>query len=130
MIAQAATKAAEDFNASMRELFPNYLANASVSNNLGPSLTVTFANVSSADEAPNRILMNASGYMRFMMHLCDNRGAVLPEGSPVEIELLNWSLPYRSNALKFRKIKGKTPAEAMQKLLKWFEKNAEAIHAL
>jgi hypothetical protein len=93
-------------------------------------MTITFANVGCASEAPNSILMNATGYMRFMMHLCDNRGQVLPEGSPVEINLLTWSIPYRSEVIKFRKIKGKTPAEAMQKLFKWFEKNAEAIRGL
>ena len=68
--------------------------------------------------------------MRFMMHLSDNRGKTLADGSPVEIELLNWSIPYKSDVIKYRKIKGKSPEEAMQKLFKWFEKNAEAIHSL
>lgn len=130
MIVENAKQAAEDFKVSMAKLFPNFIAGASVSSNLGPSMTISFANVGCASEAPNSILMNASGYMRFMMHLTDNRGKTLPEGSPVEIELLTWSIPHRSEVLKFRKIKGKTPAEAMQKLFKWFEKNAETIRGL
>lgn len=130
MIVENAKQAAEDFKTSMAKIFPNYIAGASVSDNLGPAMTISFANVGCASEAPNSILMNASGYMRFMMHLCDNCGNVLPEGPPVEIKLLMWSIPYRSEVIKFRKIKGKTPAEAMQKLVKWFEKNAEAIRGL
>ena len=65
-----------------------------------------------------------------MMHLTDNKGKTLEDDSSVEIELLTWSIPYKSEVIKYRKIKGKSPEEAMQKLFKWFEKNAEAIRSL
>ena len=129
-IIENANKAAEQFNEAMASLFPSYLAKAVVSTNLGGALVITFANVASIEDAPNKILMNASGYMRFMMHLSDNKGKTLADGSPVEIELLTWSIPYKSTVIKYRKVKGKSPEEAVQKLLKWFEKNAEAIRSL
>lgn len=129
-ITEKANKAAEQFNVSMAELFPSYMAKAVVSTNLGGALVISFANVASVDDAPNKILMNASGYIRFMMHLTDGRGKTLTDTSPVEIELLTWSIPYKSELIKYRKIKGKSPEEAMQKLFKWFEKNAEAIRNL
>lgn len=129
-IIEKANKAAEQFNAAMIELFPSYMAKAVVSTNLGGALVVSFTNVASVEEAPNKILMNASGYMRFMMHLTNGRGKTLTDDSPVEIELLTWSIPHKSEIIKYRKIKGKSPEDAVQKLFKWFEKNAEAIHGL
>lgn len=129
-IIEKANKAAEQFNAAMAELFPSYIAKAVVSTNLGGALVASFANVASAEDAPNKILMNASGYMRFMMHLTDGRGKTLADDAPAEIELLTWSIPYKSEVIKYRKIKGESPEEAMQKLFKWFEKNAEAIRSL
>ena len=129
-IIENANKAAEQFNEAMASLFPSYMANAVASTNLGGALVISFANVASVDDAPNKIIMNATGHMRFMMHLSDNIGKTLADGSPVEIELLTWAIPYKSEVIKYRKIKGKSPEEAMQKLFKWFEKNAEAIHNL
>ena len=129
-IIENANKAAKQFNEDMDSLFPSYMIKAIASPNLGGALVITFANVASAEDAPNKILMNASGYMRFMMHLTDNKGKTLVDGSPVEIEVLNWSIPYNSEVIKYRKIKGKSPEEAMRKLFKWFEKNAEAIRSL
>ena len=123
-------KACESFNQSIATLFPAFMCKAVLTNNLGPSITVTFANVASVQDAPHGILMNASGYMRFMMHLTDNRGNTLPEGSPVSIELLTWNIPHKSDKLKFRKINGKSVDEALSKLLAWFGKNAEAIKSL
>lgn len=129
-IIENANKSAEHFNASITSLFPSYMAKAAVSTNLGGALVIEFANVASVEDAPNGIILNATGHMRFMMHLSDNRGKTLADGSPVEIELLTWSIPYKSEVIKYRKIKGKSPEEAMQKLFKWFEKNAEAILSL
>ena len=71
---------------------------------------------------------NATGQMRFMMHL--NGNSQHNVANSFDIELLSWSHHLRNAGVKFRKIKGKTPAEALQKLAAWFEKNAETIKAI
>lgn len=130
-LAQAITNAAEGcevFNTGIAKLFPNWLAKARPYKCLGDNVTVDFYNVASKDECASGILLNASGQMRFMMHLNNRTPNDLAES--FDIELLSWSHHLRNAGLKFRKIKGKTPTEALQKMLVWYEKNAEIIKSV
>ena len=130
-IEQAVTNAAEGcevFNAGIAKLFPEWLATARPYKLLGDNVTIDFYNVKNRDECANGILLNATGQMRFMMHLNGNNQTSL--ATSFDIELLSWSYHLRNAGLKFRKIKGKTPAEALQKLLTWYEKNADIIKSV
>lgn len=130
-LAQAVTNAAEGcevFNAGIAKVFPLWLTAARPYKSLGDNVTIDFYNVKSKDECANGILLNATGQMRFMMHL--NRRNASDVAESFDIELLNWSYHLRDAGLKFRKIKGKTPTEALTKLLAWFEKNADIIKSV
>jgi len=129
LIQEAVTNAAEGcaiFNAKMVELFPVYIALARPRKLLGDNVEIEFANVSNRSECSSGILMNASGHMRFMMQLNEGVNTV---ANSFDIDLLTWHHQARS-VLKFRRIKGKTPAEALQKLAVWFEKNQDIIKAI
>lgn len=123
---ESATIGAEAFNAQIKTVFPNFIAKAVVTNVLGKVVKVEFANVASVEDAPSRILMNCTGHMRFLLQLCNSKGDALPV---FEIDQLIRGYS-RDKGPKFRKIKGKTPAEALKKLAEWFEKNKEVINAL
>lgn len=123
---ESATNAADAFNARMKELFPTFIARAAVKNLLGKVVQVEFANVSSVDEAPSRILLNCSAHMRFLMQMCNGRGEAL---AVFEIDQLMRGYS-RDKGPKFRKIKGKTPEDALKKLAIWFEKNKDIINSL
>ena len=130
LIADAVADAAEGcevFNAKMKTIFPNFIAKAYPKKLLGENVGIEFANVADKSECSSGIVMNASGFMRFMMQLNHNNVNTVAES--FDIELLTWNHEAR-NVLKFRKIKGKTPSEALKKLAAWFEKNAETIKAI
>lgn len=124
-LATQAQIAADQFNKDMRILFPKFLVNARP---FMGSIAIGFANVEKTSDAPNGIIENATGFMRFMMHLTTGTGKPLPANAPVEIELLTWSNPGR--ILKFRQIKGDSPAQALDKLFTWFKKNKDIILSL
>lgn len=129
LIAEAVANAAEGcevFNAKLKELFPNFIAKAYPRKILGDNIQIVFANVADKSECSSGILMNASGYMTFFMQLNDSQTTV---AKSFDMELQTWHHESR-NVLKFRKIKGKTPAEALQKLAAWFEKNQDIIKAI
>ena len=123
---ESATVGAEAFNAQMKNLFPDFIARAAVKNLLGKVVQVEFANVASVEQAPSRILLNCTGHMRFLMQMCNGRGEAL---AVFEIDQLMRGYS-RDKGPKFRKIKGKTPAEALKKLAVWFEKNKDLINSL
>ena len=128
---EAITNAAEGcevFNTGIKKIFPTFLTAAKPYKCLGDNVVVDFYNVASKDECASGILLNASGQMRFMMHLNDRNPSDVAES--FDIELLNWSHHLRNAGCKFRKIKGKTPTEALKKLLAWFDKNAEIIRSV
>jgi hypothetical protein len=131
LIAEAVANAAEGceaFNVKIKELFPTFLAKARPYKCLGDNVTVDFYNVADKSECASGILLNATGQMRFMMHL--NGNSAHNVAASFDVELLSWSHHLRNAGVKFRKIKGKTPAEALQKLVVWFEKNADLIKSV
>ena len=128
LIAEAVANAAEGcdvFNVKLKELFPNFMAKAYPRKILGDNIQIVFANVADKSQCSSGILMNASGYMSFFMQL---NGSQYTVARSFDIELQTWN--GCRGVLTFRKIKGKTPAEALQKLAAWFEKNQEAIKAI
>lgn len=122
-----AATGAEAFNAKMLEVFPKFIARAYPRKILGENIEIVFANVADKSECSSGILMNATGYMKFLMQLNDGVNTV---AKSFDIELGTWSYHLRNAGLKFRKIKGKTPTEALQKLAAWYEKNAEIIRSV
>lgn len=128
LIAEAVANAAEGcevFNAKLKEIFPNFIAKAYPRKILGDNIQITFANVADKSQAPSGYLMNASGYMAFFMQLNGSQHTV---AKSFDIELQTWN--GCRGVITYRKIKGKTPAEALQKLAAWFEKNQDAIKAI
>lgn len=130
LIAEAVTNAAEGcevFNAKMLELFPKFIGRAYPRKLLGENVEIVFANVADKSECSSGILMNASGYMKFLLQLNSGVNTV---ATSFDIEQGIGSYQLRNAGLKFRKIKGKTPTEALQKLAAWFEKNADIIKSV
>lgn len=127
-IVKNAENAVAYFNNEIAEMFPDYMVKAFYKDNLGPHIHIEFFNVSSKDEAPNKILLNTD-YMKLMMHLCDGGGRLV-DMDKFSIELVSRAHTYRNAGIKYRKINGKSPMDAMSKLVKWFEKNHDAIIAL
>jgi hypothetical protein len=123
-----AAEGCEAFNTGIKQLFPTFLAKARPYKSLGDNVVIDFYNVADKSECASGILLNATGQMRFMMHL--NGNSQHNVANSFDIELLSWSHHLRNAGLKFRKIKGKTPAEALQKMLAWYEKNAEIIKSV
>lgn len=121
-----AEHACHAFNQKMKTIFPNFKAVAVTRNILGKVVAIEFANAASREDCPSGILMNASGYMRFLMGLSDSKG------NPVEAFELDMVIRgyNRDIGPKFRKIKGKTPEDSLLKLAAWFEKNKDCINSL
>lgn len=114
--------AAETYNEKIKETFPSFYTVARVQKIIGAEhIIFEFSNVSSPAEAPNGILLNATAHMRFMLS---------KEVEHSVIELLTWHYKLKPTGVKFRKIKGKTPVEAVEKLLKWFSKNKPLIESV
>ncbi|MNC26415.1 hypothetical protein D3C76_165340 [compost metagenome] len=131
LIAEAVENAAggcDAFNVRMTSTFPRYIVNARPVKLLGDNVQIEFANVADKSECSSGILMNASGYMRFLMQLNGNSQHTVAKSFDIEQGIGSYQL--RDKGVKFRKIKGKTPAEALQKLAAWLEKNADAIKSL
>lgn len=116
------------FNNEIAEMFPDYMVKAIYKDNMGPHIIVEFYNVASKDEAPNKILMNTD-FMKLIIHLYDGAGRVV-DMDKFSVELVSWGHRFKPNNIKYRKINGKSPMDAMDKLIKWFAKNEDAIMLL
>ena len=75
------------------------------------------------------IFLNARGLIRLTIDN-KNRYVDIAEDEPVEVEAVLMDRRYRTAGVKFRKINAKNPAEAVKKIVAWFEKNAEAMKAI
>lgn len=114
--------AAEVYNEKIKEIFPSFYTVARVQKVLGEEdIYFEFSNVGSPAEAPHGILLNATAHMRFMLS---------KEVEHFAIDLLTWHYSLKPAGVTFRKIKGKTPVEAVEKLLKWFSKNKPLIESV
>jgi hypothetical protein len=126
-VADAAT-GCEVFNAKMLELFPVYIGRAYPRKLLGENIEIVFANVADKSQCSSGILMNATGYMKFMLQLNGNSQHTVAKSFDIELGIGSYRL--KDKGVSFRKIKGKTPTEALQKLYQWFAKHSETIKAL
>lgn len=123
-----ATKACAEFNAKMAVIFPGYIAKAMMTNIIGPCVLIEFANVPTVKDAPSGIIQNASVHIRL---LCSLFGANRKDLSVYEIDgSKSIGRDLKEAGAKFRLIKAKTPAEALEKLAAWFEKNQSAINSI
>lgn len=110
------------------EMFPNRHVKISECTLVGATcLIVEFANGDSST-APNRLIENHSAYMRILSS---------PNGEFVrgkealnhkqEIERIVSHYKLRDAGLKFRKSSANNADEALDKIVKWFEKNQNLI---
>lgn len=120
-----ATQGVEAFNTKMSELFPGFIAKAVVTNIIGKCVMVEFANVPSVKDAPYGIIQNASVHIRLVLSLTDGHNRPCKEFEIDGARSIGRDL--KAAGAKFRIIKAKTPAEALEKLSAWFEKNQAAI---
>lgn len=90
-------------------------------------LILEFANGDSST-APNRIIENHSAYMRIM---CSPNGDFVKGKDALnhkqDIERIVSHYKLRDAGLKFRKASAKNADEALDKVVKWFEKNQDLI---
>lgn len=111
-------EAADTLSAALRELFPDGKSVVAVSRLLG-GLVLTWTHTNRTEFVSN-IAMNDKGWTSGLVH-------VNADGT-AEIE--RPTTYYRKDVAPFRKIKGKSEAEAVAKLIAWYGKNAAAIKAL
>lgn len=125
----------EVFNQKAAIEFPNKLVSAKAQSFMSvesSSIVVTGADIAPED-AGERLKFLNSPHMRFMMHLTDNFGRQLPMDK-FSFEVLNIDHKLSAKAvqmgkpLKYRKITGKTPSEALQKMMAWLILNKEVLY--
>lgn len=123
-----ATKACEAFNEKMAVVFPGYIAKAIMTNIIGPCVLIEFANVPSVKDAPNGIIQNATVHIRLVLSLF---GPNRKDLGVYEIDgAKSIGRDLKAAGAKFRLIKAKSPAEALEKLADWFTKNQTAIASI
>ena len=123
-IAKEQSTAIDQFNNDMAKKFPKekFTARAGVAP-MGGGITFLFAVIPTKD-AKGVDLLNAPAHSKFIMHLTDNANKAVPM-SKFSIEHLMGRLP-----AKFRKITGKSPTDAVKKLVDWFKKNKSGFEGL
>lgn len=113
------------FNKEIFKIFPKKTFNAAAAfkRNLGYAIVLDV----SEKNVANNIIQNADQRVHLMMHLSGSSGQdafIQPEYS---FEKLSVSTKLSNAGVVYRKIKGKTPLDAVKKVLAWFKKNKETI---
>ena len=123
-IAKEQSKAIDQFNDDMAKEFPKekFTARANISP-LGRGIAFEFG-VIPAKDAKGVDLRNAPAHSKFMMHLTDNKNRAVPM-SKFSVEHIMGRLP-----VKFRKVTGKSPTDAVKKVVDWFKKNKRDFEGL
>lgn len=128
----AANNAIEYYKTEMRKLFPSFMLDAKINQVLGANvLYLSFANVSSKEEAPHNIMMNVSGY--FTVTIDIDQGERRPPIEKFEAEMLRGGVSKRVQSFgikQFRKISGKDPMEVAKKVVAWYKANKDALEKL
>jgi hypothetical protein len=116
-IAAEEQKAMDQFNSDMAKEFPaaKFTARASTAP-MGGGIVFVFAVIPTKD-AKGVDLLNAPAHSKYMMHLTDNKNNRIPM-SKFSIASIMGKTP-----VKFRKITGKSPTDAVKKMVDWFKKN-------
>ena len=116
-IAAEEQKAMDQFNSDMAKEFPaaKFTAKASTAP-MGGGIVFEFAVIPIKD-AKGVDLLNAPAHSKYMMHLTDNKNNRIPM-SKFSIASIMGKTP-----VKFRKITGKSPTDAVKKMVDWFKKN-------
>lgn len=122
-----AADAADFLHNHLQKMFPGQTAYARVEKRLGMTIVVSVYAVKKG--SPDLDHMNAKAMIKFMMHLNDNFGRIVPMDKFEYEAIQAYTFPadpkkYRDK-VKYRKVSGKSPMEASKKLLKWIEDNKE-----
>jgi len=117
----SAQSAAELFNNSLATMFgsDHFVINARVTKILGPVLVLEFY-----DKYAKVTKHNSPVNLNFIMGLTGDKGEFKKE---FEIEMTTLGYQLKKAGLKFRKIKARTPLDAVKKLDEWFKKNHDLI---
>tara|TARA_Y100000310_G_scaffold265162_1_gene276053 strand:- start:879 stop:2543 length:1665 start_codon:yes stop_codon:yes gene_type:complete len=123
-IAAEKQKAKDQFNSDMAKEFPaaKFTARAFTAP-LGGGIVFEFAVIPTKD-AKGVDLRNAPAHSIYIMHLTDNRNNRIPM-SKFSIASIMGKTP-----VKFRKIIGKSPTDAVKKMVDWFKKNKSDFEGL
>lgn len=115
-----AKEAVDKFNSEMAKIFPEqkFKSIARVANIVGEVVAITFL-----DRKWKVTRHNATIQFEAMMHFDGRKGPM----EKFSIESTIHSRELTKAGVKYRKISGKTPSQAFDKLLKWFKKNSKAI---
>lgn len=128
----AANNAAEFFKTEMRKMFPTFMISAHIKSILGgQNLYLSFANISSKEDAPNKIMENVSGYFTFVIDV--DHGDKRPPIEKFEAEIMRGGVSKRVQSYgvkNYRKVSGKDPMDVTKKVVKWFASNKEALENL
>lgn len=109
------TDLAQDMETKIKAIFgDSHVVKVRHTTNISESIGIVFYGVNPA----NGIRHNSHTHMQFMCHISEGK-----------FELLGRS-HHQRDIIKFRKTGGKTIEEAGNKMVKWFEKNYDAIMAL
>lgn len=106
--------------AELIAMFPDNGVNSRVRNVLGDTIFVLYTHFKDKSQCSMGILENDPAFMHFMIQH-DRKGFY------IEYPSTHCNKIFYQDALKFRKINGKTELEAAQKLVAWFKKNRELI---
>ena len=129
-----AKRSTEYFDNEMEKIFPrkSYIRDARMpkynpdfgASNFGAAVDITFA-----DRDWKVTIHNSDIHLSFTMHLTD-RGGRVPE--TMEKFVIDGQVSYqmKNEGIKYRKISGKSPMDAMKKLVAWFKKNKDAIQTI
>jgi len=120
-----AEKAMTQFNSDMTKNFPDskYTVKA-VTAPMGGGITFVFAVIPKA-KAKGVDLLNAPAHSKYMMHLTDNKGKAVPMSKFSIAQIMGNTFP-----VKWRKITGKSPTDAVKKMVDWFKKNKDGFETL
>jgi hypothetical protein len=119
-----AKKSTEYFNTEMKKIFPKFFAIGKLVSIVGTdtSCVFNFANISPEEVKSSSVAFHNAEYGgKFMMHLATSGNGNHGPKSKFEIENLTMG------KVKFRKITGKSPTDAVKKLVDWFKKNKDTF---
>lgn len=114
-----AKHAAEMFNTEISKSFgDDFVVKARIANILGTTLVVDFY-----DKHAKVTRHNSPVNINFLMGL-PKEGKTQDK---FDIDLTTFSTELKNNGLKYRKISGTSPSDAVKKLISWFHKNKSVI---
>ncbi len=115
------------FLKNMIQIFPfeNFVFECKYDKIMSDSMLITFANISEEKNNSNTLAwVNAKIKAKFEMDFTDENGDLKPSNI-FKIEMIQGN--FRKAKVNYKTIKGKSPLDAIKKLVLWFKKNEKKI---